>query len=365
MVWKLLSGIAAACLAGASYFAWVNSNQVKTEKELLARAETNRQQVLDRKKEGEEVHERKKAQLAQIEKDLGATKEEVVKVTTDAQEKEGALALLKSNLEQVSQQVTTLEGKIRDAGDIQALIDQIAALKKDEEAADGEVANKEQAVAQAKQRLESLKQQVQAYEQMEERIRRGVVDPDFTARISGVFDTWGFVTLNKGNNGGVFANALLDVKRGQQVIAKLRVKNVEPARSVADVVTGSVAEGEVIRSGDLVVASADQPTVGTKPAAPSAAPSAPAPDSAPADPPMSSEPPADPFGAPAAPATGSDPFGSPAPAAPAASDPFGSPAPAAPAAPPAASDPFGGAPAPQGGDAGAGGASMTSDPFGN
>ena len=362
MVWKLLSGIAAACLAGSSYFAWVNSQQVKTEKELLARAETNQQQLMDRKKEAGEAQERKAAQLAQLEKDRDDTKEEVVKATAEAQEKEGSLALLKSNLDQVMQQVTTLDAKIRDAGDIQALIDQIAALKKDEQSAEGEVANKDQQLAQAQQRLQALRDQVRSFEQMEERIRRGIVEPDFNARVTGVFGTWGFVVLNKGNNGGVFANALLDVKRGQDVIAKLRVKNVEPAISVADVLEGSLAEGEAIRSGDLVVAAPDQPAVsgGNKPAAPATAAGG-------AQPAISTEPP------PAAmPAPASDPFGSaPAPAmdggaAPApASDPFGSaPAPAMDggAAPAPASDPFGSAPAPTTPPATGG---MTSDPFGN
>lgn len=356
MVWKILSSISAACLAGSAYFAWVNSQQVKTEKDLLARAEKNMQQLLDRKKEAEEVQERKAQQLAQLEKDRDDTKEEVVKATAEAQEKESALALAKSNLDQVMQQVTALETKIRDAGDIQALIDQIAALKKDEADAEGEVANKDQQLAQAKQRLESLRDQVRAYEQIEERIRRGIVEPDFTARVAGVFDKWGFVVLNKGNNGGVFANALLDVKRGQEVIAKLRVKNVEPATSVADVVSGSLAEGEFIRSGDLVVAAPDQPAVST--GAKSAA-SASAAEAAPA---MPTEPPAampssDPFGG-DAPAMGSDPFGGSAPAM--GSDPFGGSAPAMDGGAPATSDPFGDSPAP----AMDGGAAPASDPFG-
>ncbi len=369
MVWKILSGIAAACLAGSSYFAWVNSQQVKTEKELLARAETNQQQLLDRKKEAVEVQQRKTDQLAQLEKDRDDTKEEVVKATAEAQEKEAALGLAKSNLDEVQQQVTALEAKIRDAGDIQALIDQIAALKKDEQDAEGEVANKDQQLAQSQQRLQNLRDQVRSYEQMEERIRRGIVEPDFTARVSGVFDRWGFVVLNKGNNGGVFANALLDVKRGQDVIAKLRVKNVEPAISVADVVTGSLAEGEAIRSGDLVVAARDQPAVsggaktssGAPPAAPAEQPQA-----------MPSEPPAempasDPFGGSApAPAMGSDPFGGSSPAmdgsAPGTSDPFGgAPAPAMDGGAAPATDPFGSAPQPEPPPADG---AMTSDPFG-
>jgi hypothetical protein len=258
-------------------------------------------------------------------------------------------------LEQVSQQVSVLDAKIKDAGDIKGLIAQIEALKKDQLAAEGEVANKEQALSQAQNKLAELKGAVASYEATEERIRKGVVEADFNARVSGVFDEWGFVVLNKGNNGGVFANALLEVKRGKDVIAKLKVKNVEPLISVADVVKGSLVDGNVIRSGDMVVASADQPAVDKggpvkKPTTEETA--APASQSMPTAPPAAS----DPFGAPA--------MGGAAPAAP-ASDPFGA-APAAPAmdgAAPAvpASDPFGAAPAapPAGGTTPA----PASDPF--
>jgi multidrug efflux pump subunit AcrA (membrane-fusion protein) len=355
MVWKILSSITALCLAGSAFFAFDNSKKVKIEKELLARAETNQQQLLDRKKEGEEAQERKKAQLAQIEKDRDQAKEDVVKVSAEAQEKEAALALLKTNLEQVSQQVSVLDAKIKDAGDIKGLIAQIEALKKDQLAAEGEVANKEQALSQAQNKLAELKGAVASYESTEERVRKGVVEADFSARVSGVFDEWGFVVLNKGNNGGVFANALLEVKRGKDVIAKLKVKNVEPLISVADVVKGSLVEGNVIRSGDMVVATADQPAVDKggpvkKPTTEETA--APAAQPIPTTPPAAS----DPFGAPA--------MGGAAPAAP-ASDPFGA-APAAPAmdgAAPAvpASDPFGAAPAapPAGGTTPA----PASDPF--
>ena len=341
MVWKILSVITALCLGAAAFFAFDNSKKVKAEKELLTRAETNHQQLLDKKKEGEETQERKKTQLAQVEKDRDQTKEDVVKAVAEVQEKEAALALLKSNLDQVTQQVAALEAKIRDAGDIKALIAQIDALKKDQLEAEGELTNKQQALAQAQEQLAELQGQVRSFEAYEERIRKGVVEPDFNARVAGVFNDWGFVMLNKGNNGGVFANAVLDVKRGQDVIAKLRVKNVEPNSSVADVIKGSVVEGESIRSGDLVVAASSQPVVDRGGPVKKAEPGT-------GGPTISTELPAP---TPAVPMEGAAP----------ASDPFGS-APAMDGGAAPASDPFGSAPAPA--PAMDGGAAPAPDPFG-
>ncbi|MCB1226009.1 MAG: hypothetical protein KDK99_09395 [Verrucomicrobiales bacterium] len=357
MVWKILSGISAACLAGSAYFAWENQNQLKTEKMRRTWAEQNLAELETKNKEAADTKDRKTTQVAQLEKDRDAAKEDVVEATAEAQQKEQELALAKSTLDQLSQQVATLNKKIEDAGDIKKLLAQVETLKADQTAAEGELANKDQQLASANSRVEALLTRKSNLEDTIERMTRGVVDPEFQARVSGVFPEWGFVVLNKGNSQGAFANALLEVKRGNDVVAKLRIKNVEPSISVADVVEGSLTEGEVVRTGDLVVADAAAATAELESRGKNATPSTtdgstPAPESPTPTPdaaaPMSS----DPFGggtpAPAAPAGGApmngDPFGAPTPApaagaAPMNSDPFGSSTPTTP--PPKTADPFG------------------------
>jgi hypothetical protein len=165
---------------------------------------------------------------------------------------------------------------------------------------------------------------------------------DFTARIAQSFGDWGFAVLNKGNSGGVIANADLQVKRGETVVAKLKVRNVEQNISVVDIVPDSIAEGVLPQSGDVVVV-APREKKDEK---------APITDAVPPPPP-----------GPATPAPAVDPFATPAPA-PAAMDPFGGAAPAAPAAPaPAAADPFGAAPAAPAAGAGTQASPSTADPF--
>lgn len=371
MVWKILSALSAACLVGAAFFAWLYQQDMENERTRLSFANANLLAAQTRKKEGDEVTKAKQELLATAQKDLDVAKEEVIKLTSIAQEKEASLTVIKANLEQVAAQVASVEKQIADAGDIENLVAQIEQLKKEQLDAEGAVANQTQRVATAKEQYEYVVSQITKLRDTEAQGRRGVVAPDFTARVAQYFPEWDFAILSKGNSQGVFANADLEVKRGRQVIAKLKVRNVEQNGAIADLIPGSLAQGNAIRAGDLVVAAAKQsaeapppppvtsPTAGTT--GPTPTPVAPTPEGAP----MAS----DPFAAPA-PATGapmsSDPFGAPAapaPAAPMGSDPFGAPAtPANPApAAPMGSDPFGApaAPAP----APAGGASMTSDPF--
>jgi len=349
MAWKLLSGIAAACLAAALYFAIVNREALTTERMLAARAEKDLAVALTRKEQGEEAQKNKTERLAVLKKELEDSKQKVTKAAAESQEKDAALQLAKTTLDQVSQQVTSIQTTINELGDVPKLLAQVAALKKDQEAAEGAVASQVQQLAMKQEAYTGLQKEITSYRDLEMRARKGIVEPGFTARVASVFNNWGFVILNKGNSGGVFANADLEVKRGKDVVAKLKVRNVEQQISVADVIPGSVAEGNSLRSGDLVVASATQSATVAKPsdtpAVEGGAAVMPAPDAAPP--------------APNAAAMGGDPFGGatpmPAGAAPAAGDAMGS-------------DPFGGAPAtpaaPAPGGAGTKEAPSTADPFG-
>jgi hypothetical protein len=359
MVWKILSIFAAACLGASCYFAWSNQKDLAAERDRESNAKANLKAAQDVKKEGDEALIAKKAALEAVQKDLAAQKEETVKLGVQVQEKEVSHGIIKGNLEQIQQQVAAVEKQIEDAGDIEKLIAQVEKLKKDQAEAEAAVANQTQRLASAQEAYTNLVAITEKLRETEARGRRGVVDPAFTARISQYFPEWDFVILNKGNSGGVFANADLDVKRGKDVIARIKVKNVEQYGSIAELIPGSLATGQAIRTGDTVVASATQSaaaeksTSSDKGAAPAAS-DATAPAAAPA----------------AAPAMGADPFGAAPAAAPAmSSDPFGAaPAPAAaPAAAPAmGADPFGAAPTPAPGAAPAGTADKpnTADPFG-
>ena len=383
MVWKLLSGIAAACLGVALYFAYISKNDIRLERELEKRAKENLAEVKTHKEEASSLLARKSTQVKNLETDRDKLKKDVVTAEAESKDKSAALELSKKALEEKTQLLAAAQKQIDEAGDVGKLVEQVKALEKDKEAEDAEVAAAVAKIAALQEKLASVQKQTERLRTVETNSRKGVIEPTFTAHVAQSFPEWGFAVLNKGNNGGVIANAELEVKRGRNVVARLKVRNVEQAIAVADVIPGSVPRGYNVRSGDLVVAAPvttppPAPAVPGKPAA-TGAPPAPAPA-----PGMGAA--ADPFGSPApapAKATPGDPFGAPAPAAPAPAkatpgDPFGSPAapapaPAAPGAPaPKTADPFGGAPAtapPAGGAAPPAGAGTkqspsTADPFG-
>lgn len=295
-------------------------------------------------KEIVEVKTQRDEELKTAETKRDQIKSQVTQVETDTSGKMAEVELLKKSHEEVSKQLAQLEEQIRKAGDIKKLVADIEGLNKEKDASVAEVTNKDQQLAFADEKIKKVSAEIINLGEVQKRMRAGVISPDFTARVAAPFNEFGFVILNKGNLGGMIANALLNVKRGRYVVAQLKVRDVEQSSSVADVIPGTLAQGETIRPGDLVVAA-------PLPPAP-----APAPEGAGATTPGTPAAPAAPGGAAPMAAPGADPFGAApaapggmAPAAPAGADPFApapggmAPAPAAPAAP-AGADPF--APAP-------------------
>lgn len=362
MLWKILSGLSAVILAIGLWFSYKAQVAVREERKLAERSAQHLKATQQEFARATELKAAKEKEFVELEKQREVNNAEYAKVNEEIAEKAKELEVTQSNLTEVKKQIAQLEEKITKAGDIEKLQAQLKDLNKQKEAAESGLANRQQQLALADEKIARVQDGIKNVQEVDSRQKRGIVGPEFSARVSQTFPDYGFVVLNKGNSEGVFANALLDVKRGRQTVARLKVRNVEQGRSVADLVPGSIAEGAALRSGDLVVASQVQPQTSPEPTAPAApvdpALNAPAPATPPSD---------DPFGSPAAtpaPAEGmapaADPFGAPAAPAPAAPAPTADPfAPAAPApTAPAAADPFAPAPA-----AGTTTAPSTVDPF--
>jgi ABC-type transporter Mla subunit MlaD len=72
-------------------------------------------------------------------------------------------------------------------------------------------------------------------------------------RILAVNPAWNFVVMNLGDRQGVVGNAEMLVKRGNQLMGKVRITSVEPSTSIADIVANSVPRGLTIQPGDHVI----------------------------------------------------------------------------------------------------------------
>jgi hypothetical protein len=76
--------------------------------------------------------------------------------------------------------------------------------------------------------------------------------PSLKTSIRSIYPTWGFVTLNAGNNAGVTATSTLDVVRDGATIAKLLVTSVESRSASASIIPDSIAQDVTLMVGDRV-----------------------------------------------------------------------------------------------------------------
>jgi len=73
--------------------------------------------------------------------------------------------------------------------------------------------------------------------------------------IRSMYPSWGFVTLNDGNNAGVIAASTLNVVRDGETIARLLVTAVESHSASASIIPDSIAQDVTLMVGDRVVPS--------------------------------------------------------------------------------------------------------------
>lgn len=257
-----LAIIAAVVLAIAGFFAFktnealdVRTSEVEAEQNKQAALKTQITTLNDETKglETSTTDTTAKAETAEAE------------VQTASQALATAEATLQETQAKVSQQqeaVQSAQAKLDEAGDIKNLAPKVTGLSQS-------IAELEDQIATAEARFSTLRAQVTAgnerFTELETRKNEqssGKTAEDLKASLISVYDGQGFVIISGGDSAGIAANSTLNVMRGGEKIAELRVTSVEPNRAAADIVPDSLAEGTFLRRGDLVVAGAAAATPG-------------------------------------------------------------------------------------------------------
>ncbi len=253
MLWKILSSLSVVALGVGLWFSYQDQGALKEELAQKGRAEQNLKSVKQAQDKAAEVKDKKTKELADLTKQRDDTTEEVNKTNSNIEQKQKEVEMKKIELAEAQKQLDKMNKEILIAGDIKKLLAQVEELAKQVKDSEAAIANQEQQLALAQEKFTGVSGHVVKLKEVDSRQKRGQVEPTFNARVAQPFPEFGFVVLNKGNLGGVYANAMLDVKRGKNIIARLKVRDVEQGMSVADMIPGSLAKGESIRSGDLVV----------------------------------------------------------------------------------------------------------------
>jgi hypothetical protein len=102
-------------------------------------------------------------------------------------------------------------------------------------------------------KLKDAEAQLADLRQREAQRKSKVMRTGLEGRILAVNSSWNFVVISLGDRNGVIANAELLIKRGDQLIGKVRITSVEPSTSIADIVANSLRPGLSVQPGDTVI----------------------------------------------------------------------------------------------------------------
>lgn len=206
-------------------------------------------------------------------KDLKSTQVQLETSTKNAAELETKLS---AATQEADNRRREAEENARRITEVQAQIEQLQAAARNPAAGGGmsnptvELENKirelEAQVAEAKQVQGSLQEQakiadanLRQLQKKEDMRQRGLMASGLTGRVLAVDRNWNFVVLDLGDRNGVVSNAEMVITRGGSAVGKVRITNVEPSQSIADVVPNSVPPGLTIERGDRVVYAGAEP----------------------------------------------------------------------------------------------------------
>ena len=102
-------------------------------------------------------------------------------------------------------------------------------------------------------KLRTMQERVGQMEDERKRRTAARTKPGIRGTILAVNQAYNFVVLNLGGRHGVEPNTEMLIVRGGTLIGKIRISSVEPATSIGDIITGSLARGVQVQPGDIVI----------------------------------------------------------------------------------------------------------------
>jgi len=206
------------------------SAELKTAKDKLAvvgtDSEKNATEITDLRARVEKAD----GSLADIQKQLAQKEADMTQQKADMAAKDAEIAKLQSNAG------TTSQSNNSPSDDIKKQLEEKTILNSGLE-----------------EKLKDATAQLTELRQREALRRKKAMRSGLEGRILAVNPSWNFVVLSLGDRNGVVNNAEMLIKRGSQLIGKVRITSVEPSTSIADIVANSVRSGLSVQPGDSVI----------------------------------------------------------------------------------------------------------------
>jgi len=214
----------------------------------LAEANTNLENAQKQLADATQGEENMRAQLNASKTEAENARNELSQAQQQIQDKESALEQAKADMVAKDTRIAELEA---------ASVGGMAATTPEDdtnvEEMKVELAEQETLITKLQGDLSTARAQLEELRERERNRAAQVMRSGLEGKVLAVNQSWNFVVLSLGDRNGVVNNAEMLVKRGGQMIGKIRITSVEPSTSIADIVANSVPRGMSIQPGDNVI----------------------------------------------------------------------------------------------------------------
>jgi archaellum component FlaG (FlaF/FlaG flagellin family) len=252
---NILGIFTAIILAVAAFVAMKNKARLEDEISTRKTEEASLAQSQDKLKAAQAVLKALPIERAGVDEQFAAKSAEEAKL-------QEANAKMKAEIEDktatIAANKTTLDGireKIAKVGEINTLADKMKAMRTELEELAQTITDNEASLANLTAQNTAAQADADRRNTEFKILSNGESLPALKTSIRSIYPTWGFVTLNDGNNAGVNANSTLDVVRDGAVVARLLVTAVESRSASASIIPDSIAQDVTLMVGDRVVPS--------------------------------------------------------------------------------------------------------------
>ena len=256
---KILIIVAIVLAAASAGLGFLNrSNLLQTKADLAASQQetatvkTNLDGEVKKLAEAEKANTDLKAEKLTLDTDLAKQKSEVSAKTTELADTKTKLTTAESNLALAeteklanAEKITQLEAQVAAAASAQ-----VPVPTEEDKARIAELETLNTKLGEDNKTLENklvASQKVARENEAKENLK------GLTGRVLAVNQAWNFVVLSLGNKKGIESNMEFLVKRGSNLIGKVRITTVEPATSIADIIPASLSRGLSIQPGDEII----------------------------------------------------------------------------------------------------------------
>jgi hypothetical protein len=249
---NILGIFTAIILAVAAYVAFKNNARFEEEIANRATEERSLAQSQERLKAALAVLKALPIERAEVDAQFAA-KTEVETGLKDSNEAMKADIEDKTNqIAANTQELDAFREKVAKIGNIRELAPKMKAMRTELEELTQSITDNEASLANLTAQDAATAADAKKRKENLDILASGESLPSLKTSIRSIYPTWGFVTLNAGNNAGVTATSTLDVVRDGATIAKLLVTSVESRSASASIIPDSIAQDTTLMVGDRV-----------------------------------------------------------------------------------------------------------------